>query len=118
MTVRECVLEVSRAYLERTGYELVDGVENGAFDLVAKDEDGLMHLVSVAYFGKSDIDEFERRRLLTPEEQSEVERNLIDFSIANGSTLGNVSFVADRIDMIIHASGTALLRFHGNVLSR
>lgn len=118
MTARERCLEVSRNYLERIGYELVEGVENRAFDLVAKDEDGIIHLVSVAHFGKCDIDEFERRRLLTPEEQSEVERNLIDFAIANGSTFGNASFVADRLDIFIHASERALLRFYGNVLSR
>lgn len=118
MTVRERVLEVSRNYLECKGYELVEGVESGAFDLIAKDEDGIIHLVSVAHFGKCDIDEFERRRLLTPEEQSEVERNLIDFAIANGSTFGNVSFVADRLDIFIYASERALLRLHSNVLSR
>lgn len=118
MTVRERVLEVSRNYLECRGYELVDGMESGAFDIVAKDEDGLMHLVSVAHFGKCDIDEFERRRLLTPEEESEVERNLIDFAILHGSALGSVSFVADRLDIFIHASGRALLRLHSNVLSR
>lgn len=93
-------------------------MESGAFDLVAKDEDGLMHLVSVAHFGKCDIDEFERRRLLTPEEESEVERNLIDFAILNGSAFGNVSLVADRLDIFIHASERALLRLHSNVLSR
>lgn len=118
MTVMERVLEASRAYLERNGYELVEGMESGAFDLVAKDEDGIMHLVSCAHFCNCDIDEFERRRLLTPEEQREVERNLIDFAIANCPISGNVSLVADRIDVLIIAGERAILRHHINVMSR
>lgn len=118
MTIQERCVDVAGDYLKRMGLEIQEGLDNKAFSIVAKDDDEILHLVDVSFWNPSERDVFEQRASLTPKEEQETERNIIDFIVANSEAVGNAVIWADRLDMLFVTATNVLLRWRTNVFGR
>lgn len=118
MTIQEKAVEAVRGLFGRNGYEIIDGLSNGRFDVVARDADEeCVRLAYVNWFASSEQEKFESHRCITQDEKNDVERMVIEFVMENGGALKNETLIADRVDLLLVGDSNALIRHRKNVIT-